>query len=187
MRALALIASTLLVAACVAEEAATAPRVPLPMCAPDKPTPAPSDAERAALYAKRTAPPPAPVAIPAPAPTASAAPAPHAPPAPKRLAIKPTENAQKCGEKNKPCPLQSWMRLNIAPFLAGEDAAGLGRGLERAAALSPDPSWDWAEISNKAAAAAKAGDIETARKSCRSCHDKYKNLYKEKYRTRPVR
>lgn len=135
--------------------------------------------------AVRPAPAPAPTAAPAPTPSAAAPPPP--PPAPKRLAIKPTESAQKCGEKNKPCPLQAWMRVNIAAFSAAEDGPGLARGLERSAELSPDPSWDWAAIARAGAAAAKAGDFAGASKSCRSCHDKYKNLYKEKYRSRAVR
>ncbi|MFO0677320.1 MAG: hypothetical protein U0169_12365 [Polyangiaceae bacterium] len=93
----------------------------------------------------------------------------------------------KCGGKDNPCPLQKWMRANIAPALAGKNANALAVALEKSAAFSPDPSWTWAAIANKAAAAARNGDIAAARTSCTGCHAAYKQPYKDKFRTRPVK
>ncbi len=92
-----------------------------------------------------------------------------------------------CGGRDNPCPLQRWMRINMAPALAAKDGAALARALERTATFSPDSSWQWATISKAAADAAKNGDIETARKSCVGCHVSFKAPYKAKYRTRPAK
>jgi hypothetical protein len=79
------------------------------------------------------------------------------------------------------------MRQNMAPAVAANDTQALAKALDRAAAFSPDASWKWAEIAKTAAEFARQGDMGAARKSCRGCHDSYKNDWKASYRTRPIK
>src|SRR5262245_17453673 len=86
-----------------------------------------------------------------------------------------------------PCPLQAWMRTNIAAPLAANNSAALAMGLERAASLSPDASWSsWSTLASQGAAAAKKGDIAGARAACKGCHDAWRDAYRKKYRNRPI-
>lgn len=91
-----------------------------------------------------------------------------------------------CGDKKNPCPLQRWMREKMAPALAANDAPALAAALDRMARFSPSPGPEWKTMSESAAAAARAGDVAGARKSCQGCHNAFKAQYKEKLRTRPV-
>jgi hypothetical protein len=92
-----------------------------------------------------------------------------------------------CGGRDNPCPLQLWMRRNMAPALAAKNGPALATALDRSAAMSPDPSWRWSALAKDAATAARAGDIETARKSCGGCHTAFKAQYKAKFRLQPVK
>ncbi len=98
--------------------------------------------------------------------------------------------ADDCGSKTNPCPLQKWMQDNVGSKLADGNLDAVAAGLDKAAAFAPDPTWtDWAKFAKDGAAAArKGGDagIQGAKASCKSCHDKYKNDFKTKFRTRPV-
>ena len=86
-----------------------------------------------------------------------------------------------------PCPLQAWMRATIAAPLAGNNMGALAVGLERAAALQPDPGWgSWRTIALQGAAAAKKGDVAGARAACKGCHDAWREAYKRQYRGRIV-
>ena len=98
----------------------------------------------------------------------------------------PAAHGPNCGGRDNPCPLDSWMRANMAPALAGKNADALGAALERTATFSPDTTWQWGAMAKDAAAAAWAGDVEGAKKSCNGCHSAYKALYKSKFRARPV-
>jgi hypothetical protein len=93
-----------------------------------------------------------------------------------------------CGKPGQPaCPLQAWMRTNVATPLASNDMAALARGLEKAASLSPDPGWAaWPTLANQGAEAAKKGDLAGARAACKGCHDAFREAYRAKYRTRPI-
>ena len=93
-----------------------------------------------------------------------------------------------CGKPGQPpCPLQDWMRKNVAAALAANDAAALSVALEKAAKLSPDPTWaSWASAASSGAAAAKKGDIAGARASCKTCHDVWRTAYRDQFRTRPI-
>lgn len=106
------------------------------------------------------------------------------------LAVLPTASADApatCGDKKNPCPMQKWMQDNIGAQMADGNLGGVATGLDKAAALSPDPSWkEWAEISKKGADAARKGDKTGAKASCKACHDKFKQAYKDKYRARAV-
>lgn len=94
--------------------------------------------------------------------------------------------AGECGDKNHPCPMQKWMRANVATAVAAGDTAALARALDRVATMSPNPGWQWVQISTTAAAAARNGDMAEARKSCTGCHNLYKEPWKASYRKRAV-
>jgi hypothetical protein len=86
-----------------------------------------------------------------------------------------------------PCPLQGWMRSNVASQLAANNMSALATGLERAARLAPDPAWtSWAAFASQGAAAARKGDVAGARASCKGCHDAWREAYKAKHRMKPV-
>jgi hypothetical protein len=126
-------------------------------------TPPPSSTAPASAAAVSAA------AEPAPSPKAAAQPAPA-----------------DCGDKN--CPLQVWMRQNVATAIAANDSGALASALDRLAGMAPEPSWSsWVEISKVAAEAARRGDMAEARKSCQGCHTAYKTKWRERYRTRAVR
>jgi len=84
-----------------------------------------------------------------------------------------------CGEKGKPaCPMQGWMKTNMAPAAASGDTAALAKNLDYVASHAPKGLADWAAIAKKGADAAKAGNVDGAKASCKTCHDKYKAQYK---------
>ncbi|WP_394829754.1 hypothetical protein [Pendulispora albinea] len=95
-------------------------------------------------------------------------------------------DAPACGSKDNPCPLQKWMRVNMGPALAANDLPALAKVLDKSGGLSPDPSWEWAAIAKAGGDAARKGDLAGAKASCKSCHDKYKESYKTKFRTKAV-
>lgn len=125
-------------------------------------------------------------AIPVAAPPAGQPVAVNAPrrfPKPKR----PPQPARACGDKDNLCPLQVWMRRNIAPAVTAGDTEALARAMDKLATFSPDPSWEWASMAKASAAAARRGDMDEARKACRGCHTTMKPLWRQKYRLRPVK
>ena len=93
-----------------------------------------------------------------------------------------------CGGPGQPaCPLQAWMRANIAAPAAANNSAALASALEKTAGLAPEPSWgSWRTFALQGAAAAKRGDMAGARTVCKQCHDAWREAYKAKYRTRPI-
>lgn len=120
-------------------------------------------------------------------PTSATPPAPPKPQPPKPTASTPPAPLGPCGSKLNPCPLQKWMRANIAPAITANDTQALARALDRVAAFSPDSSWRWAEIAKTGAEFARQGDMSAARKSCKGCHELYKPSWKSSYRSRPIR
>lgn len=98
------------------------------------------------------------------------------------------EEGAACGSKANPCPLQGWMTKNVGGPMASGDLKAVAAGLDKAATLVPDDAWkaDWSKFSKDGAEAARKGDTAAVKASCKSCHDKFKNSYKEKYRTRAV-
>ena len=93
-----------------------------------------------------------------------------------------------CGKPGQPpCPLQDWMRKNVATSLAANDSAALSVALEKAAKLSPDPAWaSWVSAASSGAAAAKKGDVAGARAACKTCHDAWRTTYRDQFRMRPI-
>jgi len=91
-----------------------------------------------------------------------------------------------CGEKDKPpCPMQAWMKANMAPAAANGDAAALAKAFEYVASHAPAGFSDWSKIAKSGAEAAKANKIDDAKKACKTCHDQYKSKYKEEMRDKP--
>ncbi|MFS8070645.1 MAG: hypothetical protein ACMG6S_30130 [Byssovorax sp.] len=93
-----------------------------------------------------------------------------------------------CGKPGQPpCPLQDWMRKNVASALAAIDPAALSVALEKAAKLSPNPAWaSWGSAASSGAEAAKKGDIAGARAACKTCHDAWRASYRDQFRMRPI-
>jgi hypothetical protein len=98
-----------------------------------------------------------------------------------------------CGTKENPCPLQKWMRQNMAPANASGDMPALAASLDKASTFAPDASWNgkdakanWDAIAKAGAAAARANDAAAVKASCKTCHDTFKEKYKDKFRTKPV-
>ena len=79
------------------------------------------------------------------------------------------------------------MRQYVATAVAASDTTALAKALDRVAGMSPDPSFSaWGEYSKQGADAARAGNMDQARKSCQQCHDAYKNKFRASFRSRPV-
>jgi hypothetical protein len=89
-----------------------------------------------------------------------------------------------CGTKENPCPMQKWMKANMAPAAANGDADALAKALDYVAKHAPPGLDKWTSIANEGKEAAGKKDIDGAKKSCKTCHDMYKNKYKEEMRDR---
>lgn len=96
--------------------------------------------------------------------------------------------AATCGEPGLPaCPLQSFMRAQVAAPLAQKDMAALAAGLDRVPAMQPEPSWTtWSSFAKAGAEAARKGDVLEVRKSCKGCHDAFRASYRKDFRQRPL-
>lgn len=95
--------------------------------------------------------------------------------------------ADTCGSKDNPCPMQKWMRSYVGTPMQAKDLAGVAAGLEKAADLVKDGAFpEWAALSKAGANAARQGDLGATKASCKDCHDKYKDSYKAKLRTKAV-
>lgn len=95
-----------------------------------------------------------------------------------------------CGGRSNPCPLQKWMQDNVGSKLADGKLTDVATSLDKVATISPDATWtDWAKFAKDGAAAARKGGDDGTRATkaaCKACHDKYKNDYKTKFRTKAV-
>jgi len=98
-----------------------------------------------------------------------------------------------CGTKENPCPLQKWMRQNMAPSNASGDMAALATDFDKVAKIAPDPKWNgadpkanWDAIAKAGQAAAKANDAAAVKAACKGCHDGFKDKYKAQFRTKAV-
>jgi hypothetical protein len=98
-----------------------------------------------------------------------------------------------CGTKENPCPLQKWMRQNMAAANASGDMASLATAFDKVAKIAPDPKWNgvdakgnWDAIAKAGQAAAKANDPAAVKAACKSCHDGFKDKYKAQYRLKAV-
>jgi hypothetical protein len=77
------------------------------------------------------------------------------------------------------------MKANMAPATASSDGPALAKGLDYIAAHAPPGMPNWSSIAKAGATKARAGDIDGAKASCKTCHDSYKAKYKTEVRDRP--
>lgn len=91
-----------------------------------------------------------------------------------------------CGSKQNPCPLQKWMKQHTQADLSAGDDTAIAADLEKIAAMAPPGYSRWSSISKDGATAARAGNTDAVKASCRGCHDAYKTKYKTEMRGRAV-
>jgi cytochrome c553 len=78
------------------------------------------------------------------------------------------------------------MKANMNPAVASADTAALATALDKAATFAPPGYTNWASIAKDGAKAAKSGSLDTAKAACRTCHDQYKQKYKNEMRGRKI-
>ncbi|MGD0678424.1 MAG: hypothetical protein ABSC94_23705 [Polyangiaceae bacterium] len=84
-----------------------------------------------------------------------------------------------CGQSGlADCPLQAWMKANMTPSILAEDAPRLVRAFARLAELSPPAYTSWRAIALRGAESASLGDMEGARRACKTCHDEHRARYR---------
>jgi hypothetical protein len=108
---------------------------------------------------------------------------------PLTMAAGPAPSVRSCGAPGKPpCPLQAWMREQVAAPLAKRDRERLAAGLERLRALNPEPDgWKhWDRIASDGARAAREGNDGGTLEACRRCHDVYRSRYNDRFRERAL-
>jgi hypothetical protein len=83
--------------------------------------------------------------------------------------------------------LGKWMKPNMGVPMAGQDFDTLQKSLQLVAD-KPPPAADypnWAAMSKAGADAAGKKDLKGVKKSCKDCHDAYKEKYKKDLPSRP--
>ena len=99
------------------------------------------------------------------------------------------DEAPSCGAPGKPpCPLQQWMRVNMAAPMAKGKNEELAEAFDALVAMNPRPKeWhNWNKFAKDGAAAARAGKEHTAESACGHCHRVYRREYNARYRERGV-
>jgi hypothetical protein len=94
-----------------------------------------------------------------------------------------------CGDAPlPPCPLYAWMKAKAGPAAGHADAdpATLAAVLDQIATFAPPGFPNWVSIARDGAAAARAGQSDAAKASCRGCHTQYKARYKTEMRVRSL-
>ena len=85
-------------------------------------------------------------------------------------------------------PMKDWMKKEVVAAKTAGDAAKLEALMIKLGKSVPDakdfPKWE--EYSKKAAAAAKGGNKDEINAACKACHEDYRKLFKEKYRSTPA-
>ena len=97
--------------------------------------------------------------------------------------------ASACGGPGKPpCPLQRWMREQVAAPYASGDLPRLAEVLGELDTFNPAPrKWaHWSSFCAKGSDAASQGNRRAAVIACANCHKIYRRTYNIRYRTRPV-
>lgn len=94
-----------------------------------------------------------------------------------------TPPAADCGSGGNPCPMQAFMRGQMASAKTPE---ALAAAFTRVSRMSPNGGWSWASIAKKGADLAKAGDVKGAKAQCAACHSAYKAPYKAQYRAKKI-
>jgi len=92
-----------------------------------------------------------------------------------------------CGKKPLPdCPLQKWMKENMKPAFDQKDNVALAKALDHVAAHPPTGFAGWDTTAKKGADAARAGDSDAVKASCKSCHEELRARFKKEIRDKPL-
>jgi hypothetical protein len=92
-----------------------------------------------------------------------------------------------CGKPGQPpCPLFAWMKANAGPAMAAKDFGDLGKSLHQMIAFAPPGYTNWVSIAKDGEAAALKQNMDGVKASCRTCHEQYKQKYKNELRARPL-
>jgi hypothetical protein len=92
-----------------------------------------------------------------------------------------------CGQPGLlPCPLQRFMRENVAAPLARGETKAIAASLRKVATIGPSEFTSWSAIATQGAVAAEQGDTTALRSACNACHQAYRAAYRAHYRTRPI-
>jgi len=92
-----------------------------------------------------------------------------------------------CGQPGLlPCPLQRFMRENVAAPLARGETKSIGVSLRKVATIGPSEFTNWSAIASQGAAAAEQGNTAALRSACNACHQAYRATYRAKYRAQPI-
>lgn len=78
------------------------------------------------------------------------------------------------------------MKANANPPVMTKDLPALAVALDKMVAFAPPGYANWSSISKDGAAAARGGDLAAAKAACRTCHDQYKQKYKNELRARKI-
>jgi hypothetical protein len=91
-----------------------------------------------------------------------------------------------CGSKEKPCPLQAWMKANMGPSVTEDPPPWdtLAKNLKIIADKGPSAKDypNWSKIASEGAAAAGKKDLTGVKAACKNCHDSYKKKFKDETR-----
>lgn len=83
-------------------------------------------------------------------------------------------------------PLQAWMRANAQLPLVNGDHAAVALAFDRIEGFAP-PGYDgWAADAKRGAAAARAGDVDGLRATCKHCHEQFRQRYRTEHRARSL-
>jgi len=92
-----------------------------------------------------------------------------------------------CGKKPLPdCPTQKWMKDNMKPAFDQKDNGALAKALDHVASHPPTGFTGWDTIAKKGADAARAGNLDEVKASCKSCHDDLRTRFKKEIRDKPL-
>jgi hypothetical protein len=70
--------------------------------------------------------------------------------------------------------------------MAADDLPALADALDKMIPMAPPGYTNWVSIAKDGAAAARAGNMNAVKGSCRGCHDQYRTKYRTEMRSRPL-
>lgn len=93
-----------------------------------------------------------------------------------------------CGRPGeRDCPLQAWMKANMAHQAMQSDLGAMEHGFATLSITPISGYSDWISIARAGAAAAHEGDLDAAKRACKQCHEAYRDRYRAERRSAPFR
>jgi hypothetical protein len=77
------------------------------------------------------------------------------------------------------CAMLKWMKSAMAGAVSSGDKDKIAKALEHIAGKPVAGYGEWASLAKQGAEAAKKGDIDAAKQSCKGCHEKYQKKYQD--------